>query len=275
MQQPIYRYAAADLDKTLVWGSHISPENIQAVHRLGRVNLPVIIATGRNFHHAVGFHRQLGLTGPMVSSDGALVAIPGGRILQEKTLPLGVSNAILQMAFEQGVSCLSFHRHGISVTSKFDWNEDMDRHREIGKHYTERERNELSTQRLYKVLLFSNDPAQLDRLESGAKKQFGSIVDAIRNSPNHLELLLKGVSKVSGLRKVAEYFGVSPAHFVAFGDGNNDVGMFRWAGLSVSMHHGTALARESAKIIVPETSPEVNFAAGVDEVIAGLGLKAA
>ena len=275
MQQLVYRRSAIDLDKTLVWGSLISPQNVLAVQLLGQVGLPAVIATGRNFHHAVGFHRQLGLDGPLVSSDGALVCIPGGRILQERTLPLGVSNAIIKMALEQGVSCLCFHRHGITVTSKFDWSEDMERHREIGKHFTERDRSALSTQRLYKVLLFSQDPTQLDRLQSQAKEQFGSIADAIRNSPNHLELLLKGVSKVSGLRKVAEYLGLSPAQFVAFGDGNNDVSMFRWAGLSVSMHHGTALARESAKIIAPETSPEVNFAAGVDEVVARLGLKAA
>ncbi|HEY9679997.1 MAG TPA: HAD family hydrolase [Oculatellaceae cyanobacterium] len=275
MNQQFFACAAVDLDGTLVQGSHVSQENLQAARRLVQLGLTVVITTGRNFHQSVGFHRQLGLSGPMVSSDGALVAIPGGKILQEKTLPLEVSNAILRMAFEQGVSCLCYHRHGITVTSKFDWNENMERHREMGKHFTERERSELSKQRLYKVLLFSQEPARLDRLKKAVAETFGTIVDSIRNGPETLEFVLKGVSKVSGLRKVAIHLGVSPGSFLAFGDGNNDVGMFGWAGLSVSMHHGTALARESAKIIAPETSPEVNFAAGVDAVIARLGLKAA
>ncbi|HEY9755193.1 MAG TPA: HAD family hydrolase [Oculatellaceae cyanobacterium] len=275
MQQLVYRYAAVDVDKTLDWKGSISQENIQAVQRLDQAGVLAMIVTGRNFHQADDIHRQLGLKGPLVSSDGGLVSIPGGRIIQEKTLPLGISNAILQVAFEEGVSCLCFHRHGVTVTSKFDWSEDMDRHRSMGKHFTERKRSELSNQRLYKVLLFSQDPTRLDRMEAAVTETFGDIVGTIRNGPQTLELLLKGVSKVSGLRKVAAHLGVSPRSFLAFGDGNNDVGMFGWAGLSVSMYHGTALARESAKMIAPETSPEVNFAAGVDAVIARLGLKAA
>ena len=38
---------------------------------------------------------------------------------------------------------------------------------------------------------------------------------------------------------------------VAFGDGNNDVELLAWAGLSVAMSHGRENARKAAKLISP------------------------
>ena len=102
--------------------------------------------------------------------------------------------------------------------------------------------------------------------------QYGTVVDAIRNGPHTLEFVATGVSKVSGLVKVAEYLQLDASQFVVFGDGNNDVGMFGWAGLSVCMHHGSQLAREAASMIAPETSPEVNLAAAVAAVIEEKGV---
>ena len=265
-----YKAGAFDLDGTLLHGSDISPENVLAVQWLTALGLTNLIATGRVFHHALRYHRQLGLAGPMVSSDGACVSIPGGAIILEQPLPLDVSPAIIDLAAASGVSCLCFYRHGICVTSKFDWNVNMDRHREIGSHYREGSIARMRKRPIYKTLLFATDPKRLDALQSAVQESYGKVVDAIRNSPHTLELLATGVSKVSGLAKVAEYLGLEANQFVAFGDGNNDLGMFRWAGLGVCMHHGSPLALETAGeigMIAPATAPEVNLSAAVARVI--------
>ncbi|MFX6945322.1 HAD hydrolase family protein, partial [Acinetobacter baumannii] len=89
---------AHDLDNTLLHGSTISQPNVEAVGVLAGNGLQNMIATGRNFHHAVGYHNQLGLKGPLVSSDGACVSIPGGAILHEQPLSLDVSPLLLELA---------------------------------------------------------------------------------------------------------------------------------------------------------------------------------
>jgi Cof subfamily protein (haloacid dehalogenase superfamily) len=268
-----FKAAAHDLDNTLLHGSDISLENVLAVNRLASLGVTNLIATGRNFHHAIKYHKALGLTGPMVSSDGACVSVPGGAIILEQTLPLEISSALLRLSHDSEISCLCFFRHGIYVTSKFDWNENMDRHREIDSHYREVKPAAMGRKALYKTLHYSKTPARLDDLQIKVIELYGEVVDVIRNGPNTLEILPKGVSKVSGLKAVAEYLGLNSSQFVAFGDGNNDLGMFAWAGFSVCMHHGSPLALKTASMIAPETAIGANFASAVDAMIALKGKK--
>ena len=58
------------------------------------------------------------------------------------------------------------------------------------------------------------------------------------------------------------------ADAVVFGDGENDVPMFEWAGTSVAMPHGWALALRSAKHVAPAGPAETAFARAVDLVLA-------
>jgi hydroxymethylpyrimidine pyrophosphatase-like HAD family hydrolase len=44
--------------------------------------------------------------------------------------------------------------------------------------------------------------------------------------------------------------------------------MFRWAGLSVCMHHGHEAAKLAATMVAPATDIAVNFAAAVDMALA-------
>ena len=54
---------------------------------------------------------------------------------------------------------------------------------------------------------------------------------------------------------------------VAFGDGENDVPMFDWAGMSVAMPHGWPLALARAKLIAPADPPETALARGVELIL--------
>lgn len=50
-----------------------------------------------------------------------------------------------------------------------------------------------------------------------------------------LDLAPEGVSKASGLARIAEQVGVEQADVLAIGDGRNDIEMLRWAGRGVAM----------------------------------------
>ena len=143
----------------------------------------------------------------------------------------------------------------------------MERHREMGSHFREVKPAAMHKTAIYKTLHYSETPARIDDLQAMVVESYGESVDVIRNGPNTLEVISKGVSKVSGLKAVAEYLGLDSSQFVVFGDGNNDLGMFAWAGFSVCMHHGSPLALKSASMIAPETAIGVNFATAVDTMI--------
>jgi hydroxymethylpyrimidine pyrophosphatase-like HAD family hydrolase len=55
-----------------------------------------------------------------------------------------------------------------------------------------------------------------------------------------------GVSKASGLARVAEELGVDRADVLAIGDGRNDIEMLRWAGRGVAMGQAVEEVKEAA-----------------------------
>jgi len=267
----IYKAAILDMDGTLLHGSNLSSENMAAINVLREYGLRIILATGRNHYHIGHYYRRLELDTPAVTSDGAMVLVPGTgmfqQIVQERTMPAEASSKILAAAYSQQVTCLGFYRAGIRVTSQFDWDHGMERHAEMGPYFLYSSPEAMTRAPLYKTLLYATKPERLDQLQAEIVGEFGAVLDAIRNSPHHLEFIATGVNKVSGLKPVAEMCGFTAEEAIAFGDGVNDLGMFRWAGLSVCMAHGHHSARATATIVAPPSHEATNFAAGVSQVL--------
>jgi HAD superfamily hydrolase (TIGR01484 family) len=69
-----YQIAAVDIDDTLLGRDHaISAENSRAVARLLAAGVHVVLASGRSHANMLPFHRALGLKGPLISAQGAVV----------------------------------------------------------------------------------------------------------------------------------------------------------------------------------------------------------
>ena len=65
------------------------------------------------------------------------------------------------------------------------------------------------------------------------------VLAALSAEPETLvELAAAGVTKATGLARVAESAGVARSDVIAFGDMPNDVDMLRWAGHGVAMGNG-------------------------------------
>lgn len=60
-----------------------------------------------------------------------------------------------------------------------------------------------------------------------------------------------GVSKATGIARIAAHYGVSSSDTVVFGDGHNDLTMFAWAGWSVAMGQAAPEVRAAADEVAP------------------------
>ena len=63
-------------------------------------------------------------------------------------------------------------------------------------------------------------------------------------------------------------YGVAQEETMAFGDGENDAPMLRWAGLGVAMDGGNSRARDAADLVTADGAPGDSFARGVEAVFA-------
>lgn len=68
--------------------------------------------------------------------------------------------------------------------------------------------------------------------------------------PYFVEFLRPDVSKGSGLKQLCAHLQVDICHVAAFGDGDNDQEMLKFAGLGVAMRNATATAKASADLVL-------------------------
>lgn len=77
----------------------------------------------------------------------------------------------------------------------------------------------------------------------------GNEVDAFRSDPWFLEIVPVGVDKLSGLKKIAEYLGITAEEMAACGDGFNDISMVKYAGFGVAMGNAQEVVKEVADFV--------------------------
>ncbi|MDO4643381.1 MAG: Cof-type HAD-IIB family hydrolase [Cardiobacteriaceae bacterium] len=85
---------------------------------------------------------------------------------------------------------------------------------------------------VYQILLFIDAEEEVHLNASG---ELAKGYHAMRWHPFSVDLLQATGSKARGIRAVCEKLGVSPSETMAFGDGENDVEMFKTVGYGVAM----------------------------------------
>jgi len=178
-----YRLAGIDLDGTLLDGKkNISAANFAAVQQLLSHGITVVLATGRIYQQTIRYYRELGLKGPVVTSNGASVRVPFRSTLQEVNLQRAVSRDVLQIAKDFKITALSYHREGIHITSFHDWNDNMDLHRrDLGSFVKRGSVLRTGNRDLQKILVFCPDPILLRDFEQAVAGQHGSSLTVDRN----------------------------------------------------------------------------------------------
>lgn len=79
-----YKLIISDLDHTLLREDHtLSEATIAAVRRCLESGIAVTLATGRRLPSALPYARQLGLTLPVITCQGAMLSTLDGQILHQ------------------------------------------------------------------------------------------------------------------------------------------------------------------------------------------------
>lgn len=79
---------------------------------------------------------------------------------------------------------------------------------------------------------------------------------------NNLEINAAGADKGDGLARLARHLGLKREEIIAFGDGENDLTMLKYAGLGVAMANGTEAAKCVADLVA-----EANDEDGVAKIL--------
>jgi Cof subfamily protein (haloacid dehalogenase superfamily) len=235
-----------DLDGTLFDDDkNVSDRNLLALDLLRENDILPIICTGRNQFEIQDLIDQ-GKFDSFVTANGSYVVFEGKPInIQE--IPEKINGELVTFASYFHEEVAFYNNVGCAVTS--DSKIVDDNYKALGLE-------KVVDPDFYKNntinFTFIYTPVGENDHQSRYEEIFGSDLTFYRNNPRGLDVVLNGVSKASGIENILGYAGFEDIPTYAFGDGNNDVPMFKLVDNPICMRNGLTVAKENAKYITKE-----------------------
>jgi hypothetical protein len=256
------RLIALDIDGTLVDDDLVIGERtLAAVAEAIRRGIAVSLVTGRMATSAVPFAETLGLTGPIVSQQGALVramAAPNskriGRLLYHRPLKPEVTVDIVRWCQERGLTphfnYLELMIAGADESRLEEYRLSVGDSLRIVPDIAARAHSPVT-----KVVAIGEGRHSLDVLAE-ARTRFAGRAEVTLSHPRLLEFLAAHVSKGMAVRWLARRTRVPLGQCLAIGDQYNDLEMISEVGYGVAMPSAPPAVQAAARFVAPPVGEE-------------------
>ncbi len=257
-----YRLAVFDIDDTLLGpDKQLSPANRAAIDRLRALGVEVVIASGRFQGNLAIFEESLGFRGWLISSGGAVVShAETGEVIYEITVPQELGMELFQRGREAGYSIIGYHKSGIYCDAQTEWTA---LYRRNTGQVPIADISALIDTGLQK-LIWTTAATRIAELTPKMQEEYRGRLYVVNTEHEMLEFLNPNVNKALAVQALARRLNVAREQIIAFGDGNNDVPLLEWAGMSVAMAHGRESARHAARMISPPGDPATAVARSLE-----------
>ena len=256
------RLIALDIDGTLVDDDLVIGERtLAAVAEAIRRGIAVSLVTGRMATSAVPFAETLGLTGPIVSQQGALIramAAPNsrriGRLLYHRPLKPEVTVEIVRWCLDRGLTphfnYLELMIVGANESRLEEYRLFVGDRLRIVPDIAARAHSPVT-----KVVAIGEGQHSLDVLAE-ARARFAGRAEVTLSHPRFLEFLAAHVSKGMAVRWLARRTRVPLGQCLAIGDQYNDLEMISEVGHGVAMPSAPAAVQAAARFVAPPVGEE-------------------
>ena len=277
---------AFDLDGTLLTDQkEIDPRTFASIQRAMRQGQHIVIASGRDKNGTAFVYEPLGL-----EKGNHYLALVNGQILYDfEKKEYDLDDVLLP---EDGKKiqqvCRKFDVEGIfccgydfySYISESNRQKKREREKKYGKpmdyglkkggphrNFIDLPYKEITlTQDINKVILVHTAQFFEDHLEE--LKKALSDYDVLLIGSDWLEIMPKGVSKASALRKICQRGGFTMDEVMAFGDAQNDIDMIKDAGIGVAMANAMDEVKAVSRYIT-DSNNDNGIGKTIDLILAG------
>ena len=254
-----YKLIAFDMDGTLVNRDGAIPAaTIGAIKQAMSQGVQVTLATGRMFRSAARCARQLGVTIPIISYQGSLVADPvSGKILQHTPMSIAVVKEAIEIARQAPVHLNIYMDDELYVDEITDGLKRYAERNGVEPHLVS-DLVSCLTKDPTKLMVWG-DPTELDKVCPLLTERLSSRCLITRSYPTLCEVGHSDTGKGNALKFLSGLLGIEQRETVAVGDGLNDIDMIEWAGLGVVIDTAPEAVKTMADWIV-KISPEDGLA---------------
>lgn len=249
-----YRLIALDVDGTLLNEAHeLTPGTADAVRRAAAAGAEIVLCTGRGPSNAFYLLEELGLSGYLITHNGATnVHSEDRRLVHGFSYPLEQIQGIIDYCRETGIH--------YDVNGVFELYAD----RVSLEAQAMYDKFGLVPQRLvrlgdmegpcYKMTLFGK-PEELDRL-AGEWERTGCSLAPVRSDACFIDIMHPDASKGNALRNLAGLMNIPREQVLAIGNYYNDIDMLCFAGLGIAMANSPKEVKEAADEVTLSNNEE-------------------
>lgn len=247
-----YKMIAVDLDDTILHGDKTISEYTKEVFERLSKKTKVVVATSRAIQRAGMYAEQLHASA-LVSLNGAVVYDNGERV---GTTPIEegiVRSLIAELSMISPIELSIVKPEVVYTTDQYF----IDRGESLPIDLSDY--NAKDVQRIY---------ATTPKYEELRKVDFDGLGLKLLQSqpkvyPDFHTVVRQEVNKAAGLTVLCERWGIRPEELVVFGDEDNDLEMFQFAGCGVAMGNAIEALKEIAKDVT-ETNEEDGVARWIE-----------
>ncbi len=257
------RLLALDLDGTLLNDQlEIHPLDRAAVRAAAGSGVQVVLATGRMFRSSLPYAQELGLTGPIINYQGAMVRdIATGEVLYRCELTLPMQRQVLTFAEPRDLHVNVYVDEKV-YTARARPEADLYARIARAPYCVVGRLSEWIHDEATKMVLVDLDPTKVAQKMADLRSWMGTVARVTVSLAWFVEVVNPEVSKARALAMVADRLHVPQAEVCAIGDNENDYDMIAWSGFGVAMGTAPPLVKSAAKFVT--VTPQE---AGVAQVI--------
>ena len=259
----IYKFAAADMDGTLLNDKNeITPYTIETIRQAAAQGLIFSICTGRPIQGVERYQKQLGIQGPVITYNGAMILDSAdGRVLYRQELKADDARLILEAGLNYDTTMCIWSDNRLYGNKLNDRIQEYSQATKVTPLLMP-SINKLLAQGITKILWY-DDVSQIQQIEKELRKtaHFHNVTFCT-SKPFYLEFFSSKVSKAAAIDCIGKLYDFTPAETIAIGDGFNDLSMIRYAALGVAMANGllgevspamagAVMASDAVKIFLP------------------------
>jgi hypothetical protein len=270
-----YKLIAIDMDGTLLNSNNkVSDRTREVLLRAIDEDIYIVLSTGRILRSALYFSKDIGLNYPIIACNGALISTSNGKdIIYENPMNLELAKKIAELAEDNGIY---YHFYDTNTFyAKETGYGDLEHYESYKNNLIKQQINlnifqnsmEILNNKkpvIYKFVFIEDDIDKLLDFREKLKDIKGTNVSSSWH--NNIEVMNEGVSKGTGLNYLIDKLNIDKSEVVAIGDNENDISMFKVAGLAVGMRNGDESIKNHVHVFT-DTNDEDGVAKAIENYV--------